>query len=104
MAREAWGKWGDDDERGALNFIGTAEVQRGCGLVKQGRVFSLAQPLSKRMPVPPHRPRVMHFMDRDGGDYAAGARRVHGFQFADDTLLVPLHSGTHIDGLCHAAA
>jgi kynurenine formamidase len=102
MAKEAWGKWGADDERGALNFIGAAEVSRACGLVTQGRVLSLAQPLSKRMPVPPHRAGVMHFMDRDGGDYAAGARRVHGFQFSDDTLLLPLHSGTHIDGLCHA--
>jgi kynurenine formamidase len=102
MAKEAWGKWGDDDERGALNFIGASEVRRACALVKQGRVMSLAQPLSKRMHVPPHRPGVMHFMDRDGGDYAAGARQVHGFQFADDTLLVPLHCGTHIDGLCHA--
>jgi kynurenine formamidase len=99
---EAWGKWGDDDERGALNFIGEAEVARACGLVKHGRAMSLAQPLSRRMHVPPHRHGVMHFMDRDGGDYAAGARAVHGFQFADDTLLIPLHSGTHIDGLCHA--
>jgi kynurenine formamidase len=102
MAKESWGKWGADDERGALNFIGAAEVSRACGLVKHGRVLSLAQPLSKRIPVPSHRAGVMHFMDRDGGDYAAGARRVHGFQFSDDTLLLPLHSGTHIDGLCHA--
>lgn len=100
--KEAWGRWGGDDERGALNFIGAAEVTRACSLVEHGRVMSLAQPLSKRMQVPPHRPGVMHFMDRDGGDYAAGARKVHGFQFADDTLLVPLHCGTHIDGLCHA--
>jgi len=102
MAREAWGKWGADDERGALNHIGAAEVSRACRMVKQGRVLSLAQPLSKRMPVPSHRAGVMHFMDRDGGDYAAGAKRLHGFQFSDDTLLLPLHSGTHIDGLCHA--
>jgi kynurenine formamidase len=102
MAKEAWGRWGADDEKGALNFIGAAEVTRACGLVRQGRVVSLAQPLSKRMHVPPQRHGVMHFMDRDGGDYAAGARKAHGFQFADDTLLVPLHCGTHIDGLCHA--
>jgi kynurenine formamidase len=102
MAKEAWGRWGDDDERGALNHIGPAEVARACALVKKGRVLSLAQPLSKRTLVPQHRPGVMHFMDRDGGDYAAGARRPHGFQFAEDTLLLPLHCGTHIDGLCHA--
>jgi kynurenine formamidase len=102
MAKEAWGRWGADDERGALNLIGPAEVRHACELVRHGRTISLAQPVSKRMHVPPHRPGVMHFMDRDGGDYAAGARRVHGFQFAEDTLLLPTHCGTHIDGLCHA--
>jgi kynurenine formamidase len=43
----------------------------------------------------------MHFMSRDGGDYAAGRRRPGGFQFADDTIVMPLHSGTHLDALCH---
>jgi kynurenine formamidase len=41
-------------------------------------------------------------MGRDGGDYAAGARRPGGFQFAEDTVVMPLHIGTHIDALCHA--
>jgi kynurenine formamidase len=41
-------------------------------------------------------------MGRDGGDYAAGARRPGGFQFAEDTVVLPLHIGTHIDALCHA--
>ena len=41
-------------------------------------------------------------MGRDGGDYAAGARRPGGFQFAEDTAILPMHIGTHIDALCHA--
>ena len=45
---------------------------------------------------------MQHFMGRDGGDYAAGARQPGGFQFAEDTVLLPLHIGTHIDALCHA--
>jgi kynurenine formamidase len=40
-------------------------------------------------------------MERDGGDYAAGAKRPGGFQFAEDSVLMPLHVGTHIDALCH---
>jgi kynurenine formamidase len=102
MAEEAWGRWGSTDERGALNQIGESEVIRACTLAKRGQVISLAQPIGASTPVPRHRPRIAHFMDRDGGDYAAGARRAHGFQFADDTILMALHSGTHIDGLCHA--
>jgi len=62
----------------------------------------LAQLLSHRTPVPRHRAGLQHFMGRDGGDYAAGAKRPGGFQFAEDTVVMPLHIGTHIDALCHA--
>ncbi len=102
MAEEAWGRWGSDDERGALNLIGASEVLRATGLVKQGRVMSLAQPLSDKTPVPGHRGPMQHFMQRDGGDYAAGGKRPGGFQFAEDTVVMALQFGTHIDALCHA--
>lgn len=102
MPREAWGRWGEADEIGALNLIGANDVLAATKLVKQGKVASLAQPLSKKTPVPSHRTGLLHFMDRDGGDYAAGGRSVHGFQFADDSVVMPLHLGTHIDALCHA--
>jgi kynurenine formamidase len=102
MSKEAWGRWGTEDERGALNFIGTDQVQRAAALVRSGQVVSLAQPLSPRTPVPKHRAGIQHFMGRDGGDYAAGARRPGGFQFAEDTVVMPLHIGTHIDALCHS--
>lgn len=102
MAKEAWGRWGGEDERGALNLAGRDEAKRAAGLVRTGQVISLAQPLSPKTPVPGHRAPMQHFMGRDGGDYAAGAKRPGGFQFAEDTLVLPLHFGTHIDALCHA--
>jgi kynurenine formamidase len=102
MSKEAWGRWGPEDERGALNHIGTDQVRRAAALVTTGQTVSLAQPLSPRTPVPKHRAGIQHFMGRDGGDYAAGARRPGGFQFAEDTVVMPLHIGTHIDALCHA--
>jgi kynurenine formamidase len=102
VSREAWQRWGEDDERGALNHVGSVQVQGAAALVRSGRVLSLAQTLSARTPVPRHRAGVQHFMWRDGGDYAAGARRPGGFQFAEDTVVLPLHIGTHIDALCHA--
>lgn len=102
MTREAWGQWGPDDEIGALNLVGADEILAATSLVREGRVVSLAQPLSKKTPVPSHRTGLLHFMDRDGGDYAVGARRAHGFQFAEDSVVMPLHLGTHIDALCHA--
>jgi kynurenine formamidase len=102
VSSEAWQRWGKDDERGALNHVGSVQVQGAAALVRSGRVLSLAQTLSPRTPVPRHRAGVQHFMGRDGGDYAAGARRPGGFQFAEDTVVLPLHIGTHIDALCHA--
>ncbi len=102
MAQEAWGRWGAEDEAGAPNLIGPGQVRLAAELVRTGRVFSLAQPISGRTPVPAHRPGVSHFMGRDGGDYAAGAKRPGGFQFAEDTVVLPLHTGTHMDALCHA--
>jgi len=99
--KEAWGLWGADDEIGALNLIGPDAVRAAAGLVREGVVLSLAQEISTAMPLPAHRPGVTHLMGRDGGDYAAGGRRPGGFQFAEDTIVMPLHTGTHIDALCH---
>lgn len=98
----AWGRWGADDEAGALNLIGPEQVKRAAGLVRTGQVVRLAQLLSHKTPVPRHRAGLQHFMGRDGGDYAAGAKRPGGFQFAEDTVVMPMHIGTHIDALCHA--
>ena len=102
MSQNAWNKWGADDERGALNFIGPDQVMRATALVRTGEVLRLAQLLSPKTPVPAHRCGLQHFMGRDGGDYAAGAKRPGGFQFAEDTVVMPLHIGTHVDALCHA--
>jgi len=102
LAKEAWNRWGPDDEAGAPNLIGAEQVRLAAALVRTGQVISLAQKISDRLPVPGHRAGILHFMGRDGGDYAAGAKRPGGFQFAEDTVVLPLHLGTHIDALCHA--
>ena len=44
-----WGRWGSDDELGALNFINAAARRRGVEQARDGRVVSLAYPLT---PVP----------------------------------------------------
>ena len=102
MKQDAWNRWGADDERGALNLIGPDEVRRASALVRTGEVLRLAQLLSHKTPVPSHRSGLQHFMGRDGGDYAAGRRRPGGFQVSEDTVVMPLHLGTHVDALCHA--
>jgi kynurenine formamidase len=98
----SWGRWGADDEAGALNRVGPEQVLRAVQLVHRGQVFSLGQPLGPETPVPGHRKKVERLMMRDGGDYAAGARRPGGFQFAEEVLGFAAHSGTHMDALSHA--
>lgn len=103
MTANAWNRWGAEDERGALNYIGNEQVRRATALVRSGEVMRLAQLLSSKTPVPAHRCGLQHFMGRDGGDYAvAGSKRPGGFQFAEDSVVMPLHIGTHVDALCHA--
>lgn len=96
-----WGRWGPDDEAGALNLITAGTVRRALDEVEEGRVVVLGQALGPETVIPKHRKRVERLMLRDGGDYAAGARRPGGFQFAEDVVSFAAHSGTHIDALAH---
>lgn len=101
MSEDNWSRWGEADEIGAPNLIGRAQVLRAVAAVARGTVVSLAQPSGKAGGVPPHRGRGARFMNRDAGDYALGARSVGGFRFAEDTVLISTHSGTHVDALSH---
>lgn len=98
----SWGRWGPDDEAGALNLVTGEVTRRAVALVRSGRTLSLAQPLGPGTAGPPHRHRPSRFMDRDAGDYALGARAPGGFKFAEDTVQFATHSGTHVDALSHA--
>src|SRR5258708_40151022 len=37
-----WGKWGPDDEIGTLNYTSAEDIIAAAGLVKKGKVISLA--------------------------------------------------------------
>jgi len=105
MSGAGWGRWGENDERGALNLVDGQAVRRGLDAARRGQVLSLGLPVqSRHVPVVPPRPPVLHTMLVDGADFEAGARRgANGFQFADDHLSMACHSGTHIDALSHVA-
>jgi len=101
-ALDRWGQWGEDDQRGAQNFITNETVLSAASLVTAGEVVALGMPLGPETGVPSHRKRVERLMSRDGGDYAAGAKRPGGFQFAEEVLSFAAHTGTHVDALAHA--
>src|SRR5262249_11513223 len=58
-----WRRWGDDDERGALNLLDGAAVRRGLAAARRGEVVPLGLPVQARhVPVMPPRPPVLHAM------------------------------------------
>lgn len=60
-----WGRWGDDDQLGTLNYI-TAEKRRAAaGLVREGLAISLSQVMSKHQSQENPRP-IVHFMAYEG--------------------------------------
>lgn len=98
-----WGRWGELDERGTVNFITPEHVAAAASLVRFGRVVSCAVPLDSKGPVHPSRPGIMHFYGYTGSDFIAGS--VFGSrtrsQATDDYLLMPLQGSTQWDGLAH---
>jgi len=101
LARRNWGRWGGDDERGTLNLLGPAEVKAAAGLVRLGETLPLAQELDRKTPTSPRRPAPAHFMHRDGGDYLRAGDPPPRAQFSDDSMLLALHTATHVDALAH---
>jgi kynurenine formamidase len=99
-----WGRWGDDDEVGGLNFLGPDEVLRGVAAVRTGRVFTLGTPLASPTgdPVWPGRLKGRRYAVQDKSTYDAGhASSDAGDEFADDVMLISLHGTTHTDALGH---
>jgi kynurenine formamidase len=86
-----WGRWGDEDELGALNLITQQVTAAGAATVRSGRNVSCARPLDTRPSADNPLP-VAHHMtgtatEGMGADYFAISP--HGF------------STSHIDALCH---
>jgi kynurenine formamidase len=100
-----WGRWGDDDELGTLNFITPEKRQAAAQLVRRGVVFSLALPLDEAGPQPPFERRLnpSRVMLEMGTDVAADRQPypLRGYGFADDMVVMALQAATHWDGLSH---
>ena len=103
-----WGRWGADDEIGTLNHVRPEDIVRAAGLVRKGRVFSLALNLDNKGPQggrtkfpPVGRFNPVHTMLRTGTDAYSGTLDARGIRSADDLVLLPLQAATHWDGLGH---
>lgn len=114
-----WGRWGDDDQLGTLNFITPERLAGAARLARTGKAFSLAIPLNADSPMGAHgiRRAPIHLMSMDGGDHDV-AQRITGWggyaereterlltgpaRFNDDWIIMCLQSSTQWDALCHA--
>jgi kynurenine formamidase len=94
-----WGRWGDDDERGAVNLVTPDRVLAACSRPQNGTVYQLGIDLKRDAPVGGNRIAPLHFMTQDGGDFAALGR--HDWGTADDYMVLATQGTTHVDGLAH---
>lgn len=91
-----WGRWGADDQRGAINLIDAQKRRDAASLVRAGVSVSLARDLATRPGVQNPQP-VQHFLrwferplGQGGGAGEYLGLHVHGYQT------------THVDALCHS--
>jgi kynurenine formamidase len=100
-----WGRWGDADQRGTLNYISPDKIRQAAALVRDGRAISLQLPLDGDGPQTGAFGRVnpIHQMVATGTDHLAGTQQYSGlgWGFADDSLFLFLQGGTQWDGLAH---
>lgn len=99
----SWGRWGDDDERGALNLLTDDVVLAATRTCRTGKVYRLSLPLKRSgVPLAAYRgvpQRLTLLAESDNVLGAAGVPDNDGA--CEDVLILPSHSVTHIDALCH---
>ncbi len=100
-----WGRWGDDDEVGALNFLTAEEVLRGVQHVRTGEVFTLQRLIGdpKGDPVWPGRTPAVRtqILDEASWDGADAPAFPGGLHYADDKIDAFLQGSTQYDALGH---
>lgn len=100
-----WGKWGEDDEVGSLNYLTAEEVLRGVQHVKQGKVFPIQIKIGdpKGDPVWPGRRAAERLMilDEASWDNGDGPAFPGGLHYADDFITAFLQGSTQYDALGH---
>jgi kynurenine formamidase len=89
-----WGRWGREDEMGAINLITPGKRKQAVALVKEGASFSLSRDAEKVKAVDNPVP-FGHQMTRTGVNNPGSS--------SGDTFTISHHgyAHTHMDSLCH---
>ena len=98
-----WGRWGEDDEMGALNLITPEQVKRAVSTVQEGVRISLSRTIEFESTLDAPSPPV-HFMVESGEGWATGDKvSARPNAAATDYFGMIFHGYTitHIDSLAH---
>jgi len=91
--RRNWGRWGADDQIGAVNLITPAKRVQAASLVRSGRSVSLSREFPKN-PAPNNPTPAQHFMRLIERGTGGGALDYYGISYHGQ-------ASTHLDSLCH---
>ena len=94
-----WGKWGQDDQLGALNYITPQKRSQAAALIQDGQAVSMSLPLATE-PGPDNPTPVMHLMMQTGSKEESSAAPI---PYSADYFAIAPHglANTHLDALCH---
>ena len=99
-----WGRWGDDDERGALNLLTPDVVKAAAASITTGNVYSLGIPIQGHgVPLMDYRGTPMRLTLQDSTD--DGIYEMYGCHQGtgahEDVLVMASHTTSHMDALVH---
>ena len=99
-----WGKWGEDDQIGTLNYVTPEDIVRAASLIRTGKAFALGIPLDNHGPQSGlfgGRWNPIHTMLATGTDAIAGQQDWNKLRYSDDAINMPVQAATHWDSLGH---
>lgn len=99
-----WGRWGTEDERGALNLQTQESVLAAMRSSRSGRVYQLGLPVQRTgVPNVAYRnpPQRLTLLNQSDEDMLIAYGGVPGTGSNEDVIVMATHSVTHIDALSH---
>lgn len=98
-----WGRWGAQDQRGALHFLSPERVAASAQLVRDGVSVTLSLPLNTQAAIDNPKPAVHRMILPSMSASAETDNGSESPQFVKDYIGVDYHNDghTHIDALCH---
>jgi kynurenine formamidase len=92
-----WGRWGEGDDRGTLNYISPDKVRQAAALVREGLSISMALPVNTTIGPDNPKPALHHMCTGHEGPEVPSV--------ATDFFGTQIHGNchTHLDALSHIA-